>query len=379
MLLLSEIFPPAVGGSGRWLSQLYERLPGEKLVFTDMVESCNDPEYVNRIPFDLLETGGFSPKGIGNYFRILRLLRRATRDVNPSHCQAARVVPEGWVLYLWNRFFGGPSYDVFAHGEEVNLEAVSEGGVMSSRQHRMMARRVFKNAERVIANSTNTASILRQQWRVPGEKVVVLNPAIDTSMYRPADDLAAVRRRLGWENRFVLLTVGRLQRRKGQDHVIEAVDELASQIPNLLYVVAGGGEEYGRLQTLVANRGLGKFVHFAQGLSDESLIEYYQGSDVFVLANRNVGADIEGFGIVLLEAAGCAKPTITGCTGGTKEAIEEGVTGMIVDGARPTEIAKAVVKLYETPDLRARMGLKGRRRVLDSFDWSTVVASLDFD
>ncbi len=107
-----------------------------------------------------------------------------------------------------------PRYWCFAHGEEVNLEGSKDGGVMSSGQHRLMARCVFQFAKGVIANSQNTANILRHQWRLPSAKVHVVHPGVDAIYYHPITDVSHIRQMLGWEGRAVVLTVGRLQRRK---------------------------------------------------------------------------------------------------------------------------------------------------------------------
>lgn len=379
LLLISEIFPPAVGGSGRWLSELYARVGVSRLVITDSLPTefwgYQDPDYVERLPMVLPDTGALSVRGGLGYFRLARRVRSSLQGSVITRAQAARVVPEGWLLLMLKKIWAINDFEVFAHGEEVNLDSASDGGVMSSRQHRWMARLVFKNCSRVIANSRNTAKILSDQWRIPECKIVVLNPAIDTTVYKPAEDIGSIKSKLDWQDNFVVLTVGRLQKRKGHDAVIAAVQRLRRTIPGFKYVIAGSGEEYGQLSRLVKEMNLQDVVQFERDLTDSELIEHYQACDVFVLANRQVGADIEGFGIVLLEAAACGKPTITGRSGGTGEAIEDGVTGFTIDATDPEVIAETIERLHQSPSTMLRLSQAGRIRAEEQFDWSNVVKS----
>ena len=225
-LLLTEIFPPRLGGSGRWLAEVYSRFEKDVIVVADADIKYPDlfvePRYVRRLPYRFTETGGFSPVGCRNYLRLLKEVRRLGMAQNISSVQTARVVPEGWIAWLWRRV-GGPPYQCFAHGEEINLAGAKQGGVMSSRQHRLMAKLVLAGAERIVANSENTAAMLTDQWRVNDQKIRVVTPGVDASYFVPAERCCQSRKQLEWNGSPVLLSVGRLQKRKGHDRVIEAL------------------------------------------------------------------------------------------------------------------------------------------------------------
>ena len=380
-ILFTEIFPPRRGGSGRWFYEVYSRLPYKNTVVTDVSDEEDEldathPSEILRIPFEMRETGAFSIKGFKNYLRLVRNLRAISSRDKIQLASAGRVVPEGWVLWIWKTFLGGPNYRVFAHGEEVNLDGRKSGGVMSSRQHRWMAKLVFRGAGEVIANSENTARLLCEQWRIAREKVRVVNPGVDTTQFYPADNTENSDTRLRWPDRFVLLTVGRLQRRKGQDNVIRAIAKLRFRIPEILYVIAGDGEDLEYLQSLVKELNVKGHVHFETSFDDEELVRLYQNCDLFVLANRQVGSDIEGFGMVLLEAASCGKPTITGISGGTSEAIEHGKTGLAIDASDVTAIEKSIIQLASDSNRRQQMGQAGRERAVTQFDWSVAAKKL---
>ena len=112
---------------------------------------------------------------------------------------------------------------------------------------------------------------------------------------------------------------------------------------------------------------------FAGSVPDQELAAYYAACDVFIMPNRQIGGDIEGFGMVYLEAGAAGKPVIGGKNGGTDDAIVDGVTGLRVDGNSRSEIADAVIDLLSTPDKAKAMGMRGRQRVANEFTWDAVV------
>jgi phosphatidylinositol alpha-1,6-mannosyltransferase len=195
---------------------------------------------------------------------------------------------------------------------------------------------------------------------------------VDTERFRPAAPDPAVRARLGWTGRRVVLTVGRLQQRKGHDQMIRALRQVRQAVPDVLYSIVGAGEEEDRLRRLVAEEGAGDLVQFLGEPDDAVLITCYQQCDLFALPNRQVGQDIEGFGMVLLEAQACGKPVLAGASGGTGETMRVPETGRIVPCEGPHELASAVIALLADAELRARMGAAGRRWAVERFDWAAL-------
>jgi phosphatidylinositol alpha-1,6-mannosyltransferase len=181
-----------------------------------------------------------------------------------------------------------------------------------------------------------------------------------------------VRDGLGWRARTVVLTVSRLQQRKGHDRMVEAVGHLRERFPSLLYAVVGDGEERSALEAQVRRQGLSAHVHFHGEVDESTLLRAYQQCDLFVLPNRAVGGDFEGFGMVLLEAQACGKAVIAGRAGGTPEALVEGETGLAVDCSRSDDLAAAVGELLADEPRRARMGAAARRRVERDFDFDVM-------
>lgn len=378
ILLITEIFPPRVGGSGRWLWEIYRRLPRVDVA----IAAGEDPRQgefdqghdlrVERIPMDLSGLGYFDPRGFRAYRRALRRVRAVIESEGIRQLHCARCVPEGWVAWLLNRSLDLP-YVCYAHGEEVNRSPVGPPtGIMTSRQLRWMAGVVLRGARFTIANCRNTARILTRQWSLTEERIRLLYPGVDTHLFVPAARDPEVRARLGWGDRPVILTAGRLQQRKGHDRMIRALHGVRRTVPDVLYAIVGDGPERQALHDLVAREGLGAHVRFHGEANDRVLIQCYQQCDLFVLPNRQIGSDLEGFGIVLLEAQACGKPVIAGASGGTMETMRAPETGRVIPCDDPRELMEPVIELLTNDDRRARMGASARRWAVERFDWDSL-------
>jgi phosphatidylinositol alpha-1,6-mannosyltransferase len=369
-LLLSEIFPPRTGGSGRWFWETYRRLPRQGYVIAageDPRAAAFDRTHdlrVRRLPLTLPAWGLRSVQGLSGYWRALKGLRAALCEERVRMVHCGRCLPEGVMalaLRLWYRL----PYLCYVHGEDVTT-------AVYSRELAWLARRVLENAEFLIANSRNTARILREEWAVPAERIRVLHPGVDTGYFTPAARDPAARERLGWGGRTVLLTAGRLQKRKGQDMMIRALRAVRRAVPDVLYAIIGDGEERGPLQALAASEGLQGHVQFLGEVSDARLLSCYRQCDLFALPNRQVGKDIEGFGMVLLEAQACGRPVLAGASGGTAETMRIPETGRVVACDGPEKLAGLVVELLADGPRLERMGRAAREWVVGQFDWAAL-------
>jgi phosphatidylinositol alpha-1,6-mannosyltransferase len=367
-LLISEIFPPQNGGSGRWFWEIYRRLPRRDFFIaagTDPRQDEFDQTHdlrLARLPLALPSWGLCSLPSLRGYWRALRELRRLVRAerVHAIHC--GRCLPEGLMALALRVWYGIP-YGCYVHGEEVNYAT-------TSRELSWLARQVLARADFIIVNSRNTARLLQDEWHVAPGRIHLLHPGVDTQRFVPSPPDPLLRDRLGWGQRPVLLTVGRLQRRKGQDQMILALEAVRRTHPDVLYAILGDGEERGYLEELVARTNLHRHVQFLGELNDEDVIRCYQQCDLFVLANRQVGKDIEGFGMVLLEAQACGKPVLAGESGGTAETMRIPETGVVVPCEGPDLLAARVTELLADRQRLERMGEAARSWVVENFDWT---------
>lgn len=376
--LITEAFPPQNGGSSRWFFEIYRRLPRSRVVVAagegpgcEAFDRTHELR-VSRLPLAMDDVGLGRPRNVAAYLGLARRVRRLVREHGSEVLHCGRCLPDGWVAWMLNRLDGLP-YACFVHGEEVELRPAGRGeGIMSSRQMRWMARRVFGAAECLVANSLNTRRILVEQWGLPPGKIRLLTPGVDTGAFRPARRDEGVRRRLGWEGRTVVLTVGRLVPRKGHDRMVRALRTIRSSVPDILYAIVGDGPERANLREMVEREGQGAHVQFLGEVDDADAVHCYQQCDLFALPNRQVGLDIEGFGMVLLEAQACGRPVLAGASGGTAETMRPGETGRVVPCEEPEALAEAVIDLLTDPELLDRMGRAARHWAVERFDWEAL-------
>ena len=370
VLVLTEVFPPKTGGSGRWMWELYRRMDRIDV----QVAAPDTPGAdafdrthalpIERLPLAFSNWGIFDLRGGPQYAAALARLVPLIRARKPEVIHCGKYLPEGLLGLLAGRITGVP-FECYAHGEELTLG-------LTTRELRWLGAKVLRKTRRIIANSQNTRGLLMQKWAVPAEKIIVMHPGVDASRFKPAELSRPARERLGWQGRRVVLTVGTLQKRKGQDMMIRALPEIRRHCPDVLYAVAGEGRERDYLEGLVDEHGVRDLVQFRGLPTDEELIECYQQCDIFALPNRQVDWDIEGFGIVLIEAQACGRPVIAGDSGGAPETLVPGETGELVRCETPGPLARAVIALLDDANRRTIMGANGRRWVETRLDWNVL-------
>ena len=274
---------------------------------------------------------------------------------------------EGY-LGLWLRRWLRLPFVIYAHGNEILA------GMQSDWKKPRLA---LQQADRVLANSQFTAKLVERAGVVP-DRIEIVHPGCDIDRFRPVGPKMDLRQRL-LGHRYgdrVILTVGGLVARKGHDMVIRALPRLRKSVPEVTYLIVGDGSYRSQLEALATAMGVRDRVVFAGRLPAEDLPDIYALSDVFVMPSREQleACDVEGFGMVFLEASACAKPVVGGRSGGVSEAIVEGVTGLLVNPHDPEEIASVLKRIVTSEELAARLGEAGRAHVVKEFDWAKVGA-----
>ena len=201
------------------------------------------------------------------------------------------------------------------------------------------------------------------------EKLVHIAPGIDVKHFSATS--SKLRRDLQIGDRPVIISVGRLVHRKGQDQLIKALSIIKEAIPDVILIIVGEGPHRERLNKLVKQYELTDSVKFLGRISYNDLPRYLSASDVFAMPSRDrlFGLEVEGLGIVYLEASACELPVIVGKSGGATDALIEGITGISVDGRNPNEIANAAIKLLKDKKLSKKMGKAGRKWVENEWSW----------
>jgi phosphatidylinositol alpha-1,6-mannosyltransferase len=360
-LLVTNDFPPKIGGIQSYLHELWRRLPvDDATVFTT--------PYDGDAAFDAAQA-----------FRVVRARERvllptrslATRiDDLAREVGAAVILLDPWLPlgHLGPRLTAAP-YVVVVHGAEVTVPGRLPGS-------RHLGGRVLRTAAGVVAAGHYPA---REAQHAAGRALrgVVVPPGVDVDRFRPlaSADRRAVRERFGLDrDRPLVLGVSRLVPRKGFDVLIDAV----AGLPDVQLVIAGSGRDRARLERRAGERGVDARVRFLGRVpDDDSFPQLYACADVFAMPCRDRwgGLEAEGFGIVFLEAAAAGVPVVAGRSGGSHEAVVDGETGFVVDG-RALDVRGALGALLADEDLRARMGAAARARAVMEFSYDTLAARL---
>ncbi|MCP9973479.1 glycosyltransferase family 4 protein [Streptomyces somaliensis] len=209
-------------------------------------------------------------------------------------------------------------------------------------------------------------------------RMVRLPPGVDEKTFHPGSGGDAVRARLGLADRPVVVCVSRLVPRKGQDTLIRAMPAVLAAVPDAVLLIVGGGPYAKDLRRLARGTGVADAVRFTGPVPWEELPAHYGAGDVFAMPcrTRRGGLDVEGLGIVYLEASATGLPVVAGDSGGAPDAVLDGETGWVVRGGCPGEAAERIVPLLRDPELRRRMGERGRRWVEEKWRWDLLAERL---
>lgn len=358
--LLTEQWFPGIGGS----IQLFDALYGQHLPAGDHLhviagsapgDAALDASYPRPVTrFNATRYEWMKPESAAEYASMLaHTLRVCARErIEVLHC--ARVIPEGIVAMAVHRALGIP-YTVWVHGEEVSIYA------RYAVKKRLMPR-IFSGARAVFANSSFTLdrAVLAG---APAERVHVVNPAVDAAAFAGPFDTRPLVDRWNLAGHTVMLTVGRLTRRKGHDVTLDALARLRAQgrLGDLVWAVLSDGELEHELKARCTALGLDDVVRWVGPVGRNELGPWYAAADLFVMPNRTLDdADVEGFGMVFLEAGAAGLPVIGGRSGGVPDAVREGETGLLVDGASVLDVSEAIASLLADPARRETLGEGGR-------------------
>jgi len=238
-----------------------------------------------------------------------------------------------------------------------------------------------------IGESTDTITYLGEytRSRIAGAlspeaaaRMVQLPPGVDEKVFHPGSGGAEIRARLGLTERPVVVCVSRLVPRKGQDTLILAMPRILARQPDAVLLIVGGGPYEKELRRLVRETGVGDSVRFTGAVPWAELPAHYGAGDVFAMPcrTRRGGLDVEGLGIVYLEASATGLPVVAGDSGGAPDAVLDGETGWVVRGGSPEEAADRIVALLGDPELRRNMGERGRQWVEEKWRWDLLAERL---
>jgi phosphatidyl-myo-inositol dimannoside synthase len=361
-LLVTNDFPPKIGGIQSYLHELWRRLPaGETTVLTTPHDGAATWDAAQAFRVERTREPVLLPRR-----SLARRIDSLAREVAADVVFIDPMLPLG---QLAPRLDAAP-YVVVAHGAEITVYGRLPGT-------RALSRRVLRGSAGVVAAGHYPAAVAAAVAgaSLPGVEVP---PGVDIERFHPLDPAARadVRRDHGLDpTRPLVLGVSRLVPRKGFDVVIDAVAGLDDSVQ---LAIAGGGRDRARLERLVARRGLGARARFLGRVPDADLPALYASADVFAMCCRTRwgGLEAEGFGIVFLEAAACGVPAVAGNSGGAHEAVVDGETGIVVPPRDVGAVRDAIARMLGDDALRARLGAAARARAVETFAYERLVERL---
>lgn len=356
-LLLTLDFPPMVGGVANYWKHLCSQLPPEDLVVLA-------PECDQSFDFDSQQRYLIYRKNLfhqcrwiwPNWLPFMRQAFKITKREKIQHLLVAQVLPGGTIAYCLKKHYNIP-YTLSFHGLDL---AFATG---QPRKHWLL-KKIIENASSIIVNSQYTKDLLLSRGYKFAGPLEVIYPCPNIT---PAVCPLAMREKIKFndlKNKKVIVTVARLVERKGQDNVLRALPQVIQEVPNLKYLIVGNGVYKDRLVSLIRELHLEQYVNIIDDALDEELPCYFELADVFVMPCRRLdNGDVEGFGIVFLEANAFGKPVIAGRSGGAVEAVDDSKTGFLVDPQNVNEIANSIINLLKNPQLAQKIGQNGKNRV----------------
>jgi len=364
-LLVTNDFPPRPGGIQAFVHHLAVRQPaGSVVVYASTWHGADkfdadQPFEVVREPTKLL----LPTRGVG---------RRAAEIARTHGCDTVwfgAAAPLGLLAEGLRRRAGVARVVALTHGHEIGWAALPGS--------RALLRRIARGAD-VVTYLTDYQRTRLERGLDGLTDLRRLAPGVDVDAFHPGVDGSTVRSRYGLSDRPVVVCVSRLVSRKGQDALIRALPQIRRTVPGAALLLVGGGPDRPRLLRLARSLGVGGDVVVTGSVPWEELPSHYASGDVFAMPcrTRSAGLDVEGLGIVYLEASATGLPVVAGSSGGAPDAVREGETGYVVDGRDITQIADRVATLLADPDHARRMGTAGRAWVERDWRWDTQAARM---
>ena len=363
ILLVTNDFGPRAGGIETFVIGLLERIKGHEVtVFTSQQgdTSVYDQQWLDKFGVRVVRD---KSKILLPSWRVTRAAKKIVAVKNIDIVVFGAAAP----LALMSpslRKSGVKKIIALTHGHEVWWAKIFP--------FKLAIKRIGKNVDHLtyLGEFTRQA-ISKPLTRKSATEMVKIAPGIDTAHFIPQPDAMQKRKELGLQDKKIIISVGRLVHRKGQDSLIQAMPAVLKKIPNAHLLLVGEGPYKKHLEKLVMRLSLKQNVTFAGRIMYDRLPSYLSAADLFAMPSRSrfFGLEVEGLGIVYLEASACGIPVVAGNSGGAPDAVLEGVTGLCVDGTNIEQITGAIIEICRDAERASHMGAAGRNWIADQWRW----------
>jgi phosphatidylinositol alpha-1,6-mannosyltransferase len=365
-LVVTNDFPPRPGGIQSFVHNLLlRRPPGSVVVYAPAWKRAAEFDAAQPFPVVRHPTSLMLPEP--------RVLRRAREIVSAEGCDSVifgAAAPLGLLAPALRRS-GIERFVAITHGHEAGWAQLPVAA--------RLLRRIGDDVDVLTYLGEYTrARMARALSAAAAARMARLAPGVDETVFRAGSGGAAVRDRLDLAGRPVVVCVSRLVPRKGQDTLIRGWPRVRRAVPDAALLLVGGGPYRSALERLAAETGVASSVRMTGSVPWEQLPAHYDAGDVFAMPcrTRRRGLDVEGLGIVYLEASSTGLPVIAGDSGGAPDAVLAGETGLVVNGRSADGVADAVISLLSDPKRAAAMGEKGRSWVERDWRWEVQAGRL---
>ena len=361
-LFITNDFGPRAGGIETFVHGLIERLPkGSVIVYTSAQANAQtfDAEWLLNYGVEVIRDRS---KILLPTPRVIKACQKLISNRKLSKVAFGAAAPLAMMARAM-RSAGAQKVVALTHGHEVWWAKVPPFS--------FAIRYMSKNIDAITYLGDYTkGEISKALSEADASKLVQIAPGIDVDHFIPTDS-SNLRAELGLTDKSVIISVGRLVHRKGQDKLIAALPAIKSAVPNVHLVLVGVGPHQDYLEKLALKLNVSDCVTFIGRINYAELPKYICLGDIFAMPSRSrfFGLEVEGLGIVYLEASACGLPVVGGKSGGAPDAVLVGETGMVVDGTNSSEIADACIELLNNPELCALMGANGRAWIIENWRW----------
>jgi phosphatidyl-myo-inositol dimannoside synthase len=364
-LVVTNDYPPRSGGIQAYVHELARRQPASQVV-------VYAPAWEGAAAFDAALPFPVVRHPTPLMLPVPAVLRRAREIVRAEGCDVVwfgAAAPLGLLARPLRRS-GVARVVASTHGHEAGW-AMLPGA-------RSVLRRIAADVDVLTVLGDYTRRRIGAVVGAAAGKLVRLPPGVDAGLFRPGAGGARIRARYGLGDRPLVVCVSRLVPRKGQDVLVRALPAIRAAVPGAGLLLVGGGRDEGRLRRLCGRLGVAEHVVFTGRVPWPELPAHHDAADVFAMPcrTRRGGLDVEGLGIVYLEASATGKPVVAGRSGGAPDAVREGETGLLVDGRSVRQVADAVSGLLRERPRAAAMGELGREWVRREWSWDLLAVRL---
>ena len=370
ILLAVDADAPWSGGSRIYYDNLYRRLAGEQglNVHVETTHCPGDDAYdarSNTLGLTIHRSGARLEdwklkRAPALLSRTLRIAAAAV-SARPEAIHCGDLFPQDLAGMLLRRATGLPLL-VFCHGDEVSQTE-------SRRLQPRLRNAIYRSADALVAANTYAYDRLAAICGTT-RRITLITPGVDTDIFHPGARPDWIARKFDLGADPVLVTIGRLVKKKGHETVLRGLPTVLKVVTNLKYLVVGGGPEEARLNQLEESLSIAHAVRFTGDVPHHQLGDYYRAGDLFAMVNQQDSTgDIESFGMVFIEAGASGKAVVGGRSGGTAESIVEGTTGLLCQPGDSAQLSQALLLLLANPGLRERLAAAGLARARSEFNW----------